>query len=337
MTVGIGDSGRLEGDYIETVEGLFFAVKGVHHPPGFTIAYLRYEPDLEGGRTKDGKKYARHYDLQLTEDILKRKYPQYLNHIKGKSLILQSIPKDSILRTYDPRKKLREIINKPEGDLQETIVKLVQSLQEKGVSGEALGVSGSVLIDLAGLDSDVDIIVYGVEEGRKAFEGLTELMKQTDWINAYYEENVKEVVKSRWADSGLDLNRFSLIETQKILHGRVDSRDYFFRLLRMPHEVEAEENSRPLGTVRLRATITNAEGAIYAPCSYRIEDCEYLDSCELPIPSELMSFRGKFTEQAEDGDIIEARGTLEEAIIRGERSFRVVLGRKGDYLIPVNG
>ncbi len=141
------------------------------------------------------------------------------------------------------------------------------------------------------------------------------------------------VVWSRWADSVLDLKKLGPLEVQKILHGRVDSRDYFFRLLKLPQEVEIEDDSRPLGVVRLIARITDAEGAIYAPCSYLIKDCEYIDSCGLPIPSQLLSYRGKFTEQAEKGDLVEVRGTLEEVVIRGQRSFRVILGRKGDYMI----
>jgi predicted nucleotidyltransferase len=337
MTLEIVGSERLEGHYIETVEGLFFAVKGVYHPPGFTIAYLRYVPDTKGRRRRNGKRYTRLYDLVHTEDILKQNYPHYLNCIERKSLILQSVPNKSILRIFDPRKRLKEIKENPESGLHRTIVKLTESLQNKGVPSEAMGVSGSVLIDLAGPDSDVDIIVYGMEEGQKAFDSLIELRRETNWVTAYDEENVKEVVRSRWADSGLDLNRFGSLEIRKILHGRVDDKDYFFRLLRLPDKVGAEEKSRPLGIVSLRATITDVMGAIYAPCSYVIEDCEYLDSCELPIASELLSYRGKFTEQAEEGNRVEARGTLEEAVSRGKRSFRIVLGGKGDYLIPVNG
>ena len=333
MIAGIDDTERLEGDYIETVDGLFFAVKGVHHPPGLTIAYLRYMPNPKGERVSNGRRYERLYDLEQTEDILRRNFPQYLNRIEKKSLTLQSVPSKYVFRRYDPREKLREIIEKPEGDLQKTIAKLTESLQNKGVSSKAMGVSGSLLINLAGSDSDVDLIVYGMENGRKAYESLRELRRETDWISAYDEENVTRVVWSRWADSGLDLTKLGPPEIKKILQGRVDSRDYFFRLLKLPQEVEIEDQSRPLSVVRLIARITDAEGAIYAPCRYLIKDCEYMDSRGVPIASQLLSYRGKFTEQAEKGDLVEVRGTLEEVVIRGERSFRVILGRKGDYMI----
>ena len=306
MIEGIDDTERLEGDYIETAEGLFFAVKGVHHPPGLTIAYLRYMPNPQGERVRNGIRYDRLYDLGHTEDILKQNYPQYLNRIEKKSLTLQSVPSEYISRRYDPRERLREIRENPVGDLQKTIVKLAESLQSKGVSSMAMGVSGSLLIDLAGSDSDVDIIVYGMENGRKAYETLKELRRETDWITAYDEENMTSVVRSRWADSGLDLKKLGSSEIQKILHGRVDSRDYFFRLLKLPQEVEIEDHSRPLSVVKLIARITDAEGAIYAPCSYSIKDCEYLESHGLPIATHLLSYRGKFTEQAEKGDLVEA-------------------------------
>jgi predicted nucleotidyltransferase len=50
--------------------------------------------------------------------------------------------------------------------------------------------------------------------------------------------------------------------------------------------------------------------------------------------TELLSFRGKFTEMTRVGDVVEARGALE--VVGGEeKRYRVVLGGKGDYLVPV--
>ena len=39
----------VESFYLETMEGLFFAVKGLEHPPDRWIAVLRYAPDPERG------------------------------------------------------------------------------------------------------------------------------------------------------------------------------------------------------------------------------------------------------------------------------------------------
>jgi|TARA_B100001971_G_scaffold214180_1_gene250306 predicted nucleotidyltransferase len=335
MIVDIDETKRLEGDYIETIEGLLFAVKGVHHPPGLTIAYLRYLPKPKGERMRDGRRYDRLYDIEHTEKLLRQNFPHYLNHIEKLSLTLQSVPSKYIFKIYDPRKKLREITEKPESHLQEKIAKLIMAFQSKGIDIKTLGILGSLLINLAGSDSDIDIVVYGRENGKKVYESLKELRKETRWIAAYNEENVADVVLSRWADSELNLKELGSLEIQKVLHGRVDGIDYFLRLLKLPQEVEIEDHSRPLGVVKLKARITEDNDAIYAPCSYLIEDCKYLDSKGLPIASQLFSYRGKFTEQAKKGDLVEAKGTLEEVVTRGEKSFRVILGRKGDYLIPM--
>jgi len=37
-----------EGDFLETLEGLIFDVKGLLHPDARVIAYLRYLPDPHG-------------------------------------------------------------------------------------------------------------------------------------------------------------------------------------------------------------------------------------------------------------------------------------------------
>ncbi len=324
----------LEGDYIETVDGLFFAVKGIHHPPGLTIAYLRYIPDVNGKRIKNGQKYSRLYNLEDTYNLLKDHYPQYLNYIDKKSLILQSIPEKFIFKKLNPVAKLKEILSNPHGELELSLVKFVKALQINGINCNSIGVSGSVLIDLADTDSDIDLIIYGKENGWKVYNALSNLRNEFDWINSYSIEDVTEVLISRWNDTDRETEDFLFIELKKILHGKVDGRDYFLRLIRLPQEVK-EENSRPLDTVKLRAKIIDDELSIFTPCSYLIEDCEYLDTCSFPLASELFSYRGKFTEQASKGDIVEVRGTLEEVVHDNERFFRVIMGAKKDYMIPV--
>jgi predicted nucleotidyltransferase len=325
----------LEGDYIETVDGLFFSVKGIYHPPGLTIAYLRYIPDISGERIKNGQKFSRLYNIEDTNNLLKDHYPQYLNHIEKKCLTLQSIPKKYIHKKWNPVEKLKEILSDPHGKLELSIIKIVDALKINGIDINSIGVSGSVLIGLAEIDSDIDLIVYGKNNGRKAYNAIAHLRKKFDWINNYSTENVTEVLLSRWNETGREIEDFLSLELKKILHGKLDDRDYFIRLIRLPHEAKEEMFSRPLDTVNLRAKIIDDELSIYTPCSYLIEDCEYLDTCRFPIASELFSYRGKFTEQASKGDIVEVRGTLEEVIYDNERFFRVIMGAKKDYMIQV--
>jgi predicted nucleotidyltransferase len=323
----------VEGDYIETVDGLFFAVKGVRHPKGVTIAYLRYIPDTKGDRKKGEKRYKRIYNLKTTEDYLAHNFPQYLNFIEEKGLILQSIPKDLISKIYKPRNRLIEILSSPSSDLERAITKIIGAIIDQGVSKKNLGVSGSILIGLTRPESDLDLISYGMEEGRRVYKAIKKLRK-TNFIHPYDSKTVISVTYSRWEDTGLDLKPLRKIEEQKFLHGIFNGIDYFVRLVRTPKEM-LEEVSKPLAKVRLTATIVEAKNSIFTPCVYQIEGCKYQGS-NMPSASILLSYRGKFTEQAKEGDIIMAQGTLEEVKTNKGIEHRVVLGGIGDYLVPLN-
>jgi predicted nucleotidyltransferase len=323
----------VEGDYIETVDGLFFAVKGLRHPKGFAIAYLRYIPDTKGDRKKGENRYKRIYNLKATEDYLTSNFPQYLNFIVEKSLILQSIPKDLVSKIYKPRDRLVEILGSPSSDLERAITKIIGAIIDQGVSKKHLGVSGSILIGLTRPESDLDLISYGAQEGRKVYKAIKKLRKN-NFIQPYDSKTVISVTYSRWEDTGLDLKTLGKIEEQKFLHGIFNGIDYFIRLVRTPKEM-LEEVSKPLAKVRLTATIVEAKNSIFTPCVYQIEGCKYQDS-NMPTATTLLSYRGKFTEQAKEGDIIIAHGTLEEVKTNKGIEHRIVLGGIGDYLVPLN-
>ncbi len=335
MTSHIRHRGLIEGDYVETQEGLLFAVKGVNHPESLTIAYLRYVPDPMGTRERSGRKYKRVYDLEETDGFLRDNYPQYINPVEDRGLTLQSIPNGQIARTYKPRERLEELLADPRPGPEQTISKLVSALTEYGVPLNGIGVSGSVLIGMDTPGSDVDLIGYGFYAGSKVHEALKRLREEADWVSPYDAETVGDVTRSRWGDTGLDLEGLGAIEVRKVLHGLVDGTDYFVRLVREPEEFEEEISSRPLGKVTLRATVKESGASIYTPCTYEIDECSYWDSHDWPDPSQLVSFRGKFTEQAGDEDRVEVKGTLERVEYIDRTAYRVMLGSRGDYLVPI--
>ncbi|HUV53963.1 MAG TPA: nucleotidyltransferase domain-containing protein [Candidatus Krumholzibacteriaceae bacterium] len=318
----------LEGDYIETVDGLFFAVKGLHHPVDGVIATLRYVPDPEGERERDGVRYRRMYDLEETTRLLAAEHPGYLNRVEGLSLVLQTVPLEKIRRIYKPVERLAHIMKDPRGEPETTVSKFVEALREASGAPEArFGISGSLLIGLQRPESDVDLNVYGASEGRRVYETLKHLREVLGWVEPYDDSTVQPVLEARWGRSGLSLETLRGVEKAKVLHGLVSGRDYFIRLIR---DREEDASSRPLGAVTVRATVADAEGSIYTPCIYRVVGAE----TQGHAVTELLSFRGKFTEMAVEGDVVEARGTLEE-VGGGEKRYRVVLGGRGDYLVPV--
>lgn len=330
-----GFTGLVEGAYVETVEGLIFSVKGLRHPEGLVVAYLRYVPDPGGERVQGPRRYRRVYNLEKTNEFLRKHHSVYLNPIESKSLTLQSVPTERISRTYSPIERLREIVESPSSELEESTARFASILlSESGVPLSSLGVSGSALIGLAGPSSDVDIVVYGLDAGLKVYGALSRLREEGGWIRPYDSGSVMGVVSSRWGDTGFDLAMFVQSETRKVLHGLVGDKDYFVRLVPNSLEIEAEVVSRPLGRAVLRATVVNSEHSIYTPCTYLVGDCSVQGEGQKPEMTRLMSYRGKFTEQAREGEVIEARGTLEKVEYRDCTTHRLMMGGRGDYLIP---
>ena len=336
MDAPVRPSDLIEGDYIETVEGLLFTVKGLFHPEGHVIAYLRYVPDARGDRGRGGERYRRVYDIVETTDFLQRRHPQYVNRVESLGQTLQTVPRSRIAKVHRPREGLRSLMACSRTELERTVERFVSALSsESGVPTEMLGVSGSILIGLTSPSSDIDLIAYGGEAGWKVYNALRRLRETQEWISPHDARTVEGVVKARWGDTELDLERLTEIEIGKALHGQVCDVDYFVRLVKWPGEVEAEIASRPLCRVKLRAVVVEARDSIFTPCTYKVRDGVFIDApCHREV-SEFVSFRGKFTEQVKEGDVVEARGTLEEVEYGDRTIHRVMLGGRGDHLVPI--
>jgi hypothetical protein len=263
----IGSHRFLEGDYIETYEGLFFAVKGNFHPRNIVISILRYIPDESGNRIKRGIRYKRVYDLEKTSEYLKKNYPKYLNYIEELDLNLQSVPIKNIKKLYCPREKIKDIIDLKDEPAR-TLSKFVNAIiKESQVPLLSFGVSGSLLIDLHKPESDIDLNVYGKDEGFRVYNALRKLRDKDSWISSYDVNTVREVNKSRWGDTGIDLDTFLDIEIKKVLHGIIDDRDYFVRLLNLE---PIDHMSKPIGTITIRRTIKDDRESIFTPCRYSL-------------------------------------------------------------------
>jgi predicted nucleotidyltransferase len=323
-----------EGDYIETYEGLFFAVKGNRHPDDRIIAYLRYIPDQKGDRVRDGIRYKRLYDIDETTKIIQESYPQYFGYIDWLGFSLQVVPKSLIKRYYEPRKKLETLQKDPVSSLEKSIIWFVETLsRESNVYIDDFGVSGSVLIGLHTDESDIDLNVYGRTQGLQVYNALKKLKKESARISSYSRTTVQQVVNNRWGVIRKDVEVLSEIETRKNLHGLVDNRDYFVRLLlENPSETIT---STPITDVILTATIGEDKEKIFTPCRYALNTVHKISPSVEVTPRELVSYRGKFTEQVSKGDIVEAKGILEKVLDKDGNYYRVVLGAREDYLIPI--
>jgi len=330
-----------EGDLIETFDGNIFDVKGLVHPPDKIIAFIRFTPDMEGERKKGKTRYKKVYQLQERYSLLKEKFPQYLVFDPVFNEWLCEVPRVMVKKHYEPAKYLAQLRRKQVLEkLEEQSLLMVRLLQENSrVEWRALGVSGSLLVSLHSRSSDIDLIVYGSENGRRVYDTLKSLVKnEANHVKSYSEQDLKALFDFRSKDTAMKFEDFVRTESRKFLQGRFHQMDYFIRCVKEWTEVNEHYGSiyyEPMGEAKVRATIADDSQMIFTPCSYQIEHVEILEGQKIEPLREIASFRGRFCEQARNGEIVIARGKVERVKkLEGTEYFRLLLGNKpSDYMI----
>ena len=160
----------IEGDYVETRGNLIFTVKGLIHPPNMAVAFLRYVPDPNGDRIRNGVKFRRIKSLKESFTEARRLCPNYVMEDPFFGRTIQAVPLRDAAVVYLPRQRLKAILKEGASDgVEEAASKLALELSdESGVPTDRMGVSGSTLLGLHRSNSDVDMIVYGSVRGLRS-------------------------------------------------------------------------------------------------------------------------------------------------------------------------
>lgn len=342
----------IESHYVETHEGLFFAVKGLVHPPDRVFAILRYAPDESGDRWRGKQRYRRLYHFAEQEEFLRARYPHYLAFDPVCQAALQSVPYACIRQVYDPRRRLQELTRQAHRDaVEEDALAFARLLQkEAAIPWTALGVSGSLLIGLHTPQSDLDISVYGGQNCYAVWRALRRLLDLAEYgmaegqgIRRLDSQGMAALYAERLPDTRMGFTDFIRAERHKVIQGQFRNRPYFIRFLKAPAEVSeryGDVRYQPLGRVEIAATVADASEAIFTPCRYGLTDVRVLSPSLIrgegwdggdEAPIEIVSYRGRFCEQAQAGDTILAWGTLERVQARDGRVWlRMLLGNHPD-------
>jgi len=333
-----------EGDLIETLDGNIFDVKGLVHPPGKVIAFIRFTPDPHGERKRDNKRYKKVYPLNERYALLQERFPQYLVLDPVFNELLCEVPIEMVKKHYEPNKYLSRLRRKQVVEnLEKQTVELAQLLQWRAnIEWGALGVSGSLLVGLHTLKSDMDLLVYGSKSCNKVYDALKSLVgDEHSPVKSYDRPRLKTLFDFRSKDTTMKFEDFVRTESRKVLQGRFGQKDYFIRCVKEWDEISEKYGSvhyEPFGDAKVRATINDDSQMIFTPCTYQIEDVETLEGKTVEPLQEIVSFRGRFCEQARKGEQVIASGKVERVQKLNERLyFRLLLGNKpSDYMILAN-
>jgi predicted nucleotidyltransferase len=332
-----------EGDLIETSEGILFDVKGLIHPLDRVIAFIRYFPDDKGKRKKAGKSYAKVYSLPRRYALLRQRYPQYLVYDSVFDEVLCEVDVREVRRHYIPCEKLSELrVSENLGPLEKKSLRLAEKLREEAnIRWDALGVSGSVLTGLYMSKSDLDLIVYGTENCRKAHSALrASLTRKRSQLKRYTKAELKKLFDFRSKDTAITFEDFVRTESDKVMQGMFLDTDYFVRFVKDWNEVDEQYGDikyKNVGHARIEAIVADDSEAIFTPCTYRIANARFLEGSTSEPMKEVVSFRGRFCEQAKAGERIVARGKIEQVTDSRSKSqhFRLLVGNNyEDFIVP---
>ena len=157
-------------DFIYSTDGLFFASTNYVHPDDRFISFLRYIPDPNGDREKEGKRYRK-----VTSDeaysYLRENHPDYLYFCDVTNVEMMGVPKDKVAKIIKPEERLAELrdaFNKGEELKNPEIMAKLMDVSDffhyvADIPYENLGISGSILPGLHKEDvSDIDFVIFGL-------------------------------------------------------------------------------------------------------------------------------------------------------------------------------
>jgi uncharacterized protein len=331
-----------EGDLIKTISNVVFDVKGLVHPLNKIIAFPRFIPSSQGTRQGKDAIYGKVYSLGDRFKYLQENHPELIvfDPVFGETLC--EVPVDKISEHYQPSEKLASLrAGKNLSVLENKALRLATTLKEKAdIPWSAIGISGSIMAGLTNEKSDIDPLVYGVENSRTAYTALKKLLKTKDsGFKPYNQTELQTLFNFRSKDTQMSFEDFEKVESRKAFQGMFMGTDYFIRFVKDWNETSDQYGEvcfKNSGYAKITATIADDSDSLFTPCTYKLKDVAIVEGPKLTPITEIVSFRGRFCEQAKNTETIVTQGKVE--LVTGKKNssnhYRLILGNKpSDYMV----
>lgn len=299
-------------DFIETAEGLIFAVVAQALEQGKVLCFLRYVKEASGWKK---------YDTAEANALLKRQHSDYLHYSSVLDAHLHAVPIARITKHHQPRRRLQRIIQLNEPDaIEQDLLQLCHLFQQQGVDLMKTGVTGSLLIGVQKQSSDIDLVCYGRDVFNEA-RAITRELIRLGHLQELNDDDWEQAFQRR--SCALSYGEYVWHERRKYNKAIINGRK--FDLNFVENEVKpASVNYQKCGTATLQCKITDATRAFDYPAEFKV-DHEHIDT--------IVSFTATYTGQALGGETVEVSGLLEQ-MEQGSR--RIVVGSSreahGEYI-----
>lgn len=282
----------LPKDFIETAEGLIFAVISYHPHAGRVGCFLRYVH--QQGRWQK-------VDTEMANRLLERHYPQYLFKSEQFDTAFHAVPVNAIHIHHRPEHYLRSLLSRePHDEIEVRLHRLIGLFNQLGIDGEQLGLTGSMLINQQRANSDIDLVIYG----REAFHQVRQAVKQavlTGQLALLDDTLMLDNFERR--GGSLSYESFAWHEQRKFNKAAIEGTKFDIGMVCLSNEVEIDHRRyMKRGIQTLKATVVDDSQAFDFPARY------WIDNATTP---EIVCFTHTYVGQAQAGEIIEVSGAVE--------------------------
>ncbi|WP_262963703.1 hypothetical protein [Methylobacter psychrophilus] len=283
----------LSKDFIETAEGLIFAVVAAGTEQGKVLCFLRYINDGNLG----WKKVA----TESANAFLKERYSQYLYYSLVLDAHLHAVAIDRIVKHHQPRQRLQQIMQLNQLDaIERDLFQLCELLQQHGLDLTQVGITGSILVGVQKSGSDIDLVCYGrtvfhqcraITRTLIAQQQLQEL-NDTDWRQSY---------ERRCCE--LSFTEYVWHEQRKANKAVINGRKFDLNFI--DDSIHSEGTAyQKCAAVTLQCIVIDDTHAFDYPAEFKI-DHEDFDA--------IVSFTATYTGQAVNGETVEVSGIVEQS------------------------
>ncbi len=303
----------LAKDFIETSEGLVFAVVESGEENGKVLCFLRY--------IRNNENWEKLNTEQANQHLLKH-YPEYLYYSQAKQAYCHAVALAKVNKHHDPRKRLKKILtNSVTNDVVESdLVNLCHLYKKYGLDLKELGVTGSILIGAQKQSSDIDLVFYS----RKTFNHGRDITKKLIQQGDCFELNEAQWIESFDRRScELSYEEYIWHENRKFNKAIVNQRKIDFSFISKKIQKQII-NYKKIEKVLLQVQIIDDTFAFDYPAEFYIQH---------PQINSIVSYTATYTGQAKIGEWVEVAGMLEQD---DKNVKRIVVGSsreaKGEYV-----
>ncbi|TAN66075.1 MAG: hypothetical protein EPN17_14860 [Methylobacter sp.] len=299
-------------DFIETAEGLIFAVVEQGLEGGKALCFLRYVFTPSGWK-KVATEQANH--------LLQQQYPDYLHYSPVLDAHLHAVAVDKIVKHHQPKHRLQQLMQSSRHDaVERDLFRLCELFGQYGLDLAQTGVTGSILIGVQSQGSDIDLVCYGRDvfhQCRVITRELIELgylqnLNALDWRQSY---------QRRLCD--LSFDEYVWHERRKCNKAVINGRKFDLNFI--DHDLSPEAVVyQKCGTITLQCRVSDDTHAFDYPAEFKIAHQQIRS---------IVSFTATYTGQALSGELVEVSGVLEQS---AQGVKRIVVGSSreahGEYI-----